>query len=146
MIQKLLVLCVGNICRSPIAEVLFSARLKNRFHVVIQSAGLAALVGRPADPMSCCLVEKHGYSLSHHRARQLTPELLFSSDLILTTTLAQQEDLQLSYPAVRGRVHRLGKWGGYDIVDPFQRPQIVFEQAYALIEQSVNDWCQRLWK
>ena len=43
-------------------------------------------------------------------------------------------------------MHRLGKWGGYDIADPYRRPKQAFEQTLLLIEQSVIDWQARLWK
>ncbi|MBS0343516.1 MAG: low molecular weight phosphotyrosine protein phosphatase, partial [Proteobacteria bacterium] len=47
--QRILVLCIGNICRSPLAELLLARELPNR---KIWSAGLGALVGEPADPIS----------------------------------------------------------------------------------------------
>ena len=57
----------------------------------------------------------------------------------------QQKQVEFNYPGTCGRVHRLGKWGGYDVPDPFQRPKPVFEQALALIEQGVDEWYRKLW-
>lgn len=145
MIQKLLILCIGNICRSPIAEGLFADKLSITPGVSIQSAGLSALVGQPADPLSCLLMTERGLDISAHRARQVTQNLLFDADLILTMTRDQQEQVQANYPSSRGRVYRLGEWTGIDIVDPFQRPRVVFEQVMVLIEQSMDEWYEHLW-
>lgn len=75
--------CVGNICRSPMAEALVAHRLAGMPGVATASAGISALVGRPADGLAQELMAARGLDLSGHRARQLTPELATSFDLIL---------------------------------------------------------------
>ena len=146
MINNILILCIGNICRSPIAEALFADRFKQAsLDTVTSSAGLAALVAKPADTVGQALMLERGFDISNHRARQISPEILFGSDLILTMTTDQQKQVELKYPSTCGRVHRLGKWGCYDVPDPFQRPKLVFEQALALIEQGVDEWYRTLW-
>ena len=118
---------------------------KTHQEVLVSSAGLNALVGHPADPISQKLMHAKGIDISQHRARQIVPEIVFGSDLILSMTLEQQKKLEQQYPGVSGRVHRIGKWGEYDVPDPFQRPQSAFEQALALIEQGVDEWYRKLW-
>lgn len=146
MIKNILIICIGNICRSPIAEALFADRFKQAsLDTSISSAGLAALVAKPADAMGQELMMERGLDISSHRARQMSSDILFASDLILTMTTDQQKQVELNYPSMCGRVHRLGKWGGYDVPDPFQRPKLVFEQALALIEQGVDEWYRTLW-
>lgn len=147
MIQNILILCIGNICRSPIGEALFASRFMQDAltNVTVKSAGLAALVERPADPMAQALMLESGLDISNHRARQLSSEIVFGSDLILTMSTDQQKQVEHNYPSTCGRVHRIGKWGHYDVPDPFQRPKIVFEQALALIEQGVDEWYRKLW-
>lgn len=145
MINTLLIVCVGNICRSPIGEALFRARFAEKMTInSVSSAGLHAMHDWPADPIAVDLMLKRGLDISQHRGRQLTPELVFNSDLILVMSSEQQEQVENSFPGSRGRVHRIGKWGGYDVVDPYRRPGAIFEQALALIEQGVNDWCTKL--
>ena len=147
MIQSILILCIGNICRSPIAEALFTERFKAEGvgNMVVSSAGLGALVGRAADPLGQALMLEKGLDMSGHRARQISTDILFGSELILTMTTDQQKTIELNYPGTCGRVHRLGQWGGYDVPDPFQRPKPVFEQAFAMIEQGVDEWYRKLW-
>ena len=146
MIQNVLVICIGNICRSPVAEALLSLKLKNTEPTVtVSSAGLGAMIGHPADPLSIELAQHLGLDISQHRARQMTPEIVFSSELILTMTKDQQLQVEQQYPGVRGRVHRLGKWGEFDVPDPYRRPKAIFQQSIALIEQGVNEWHKKLW-
>lgn len=147
MIQHILILCVGNICRSPIAEALFAMRFdKDSHNVSVSSAGLGALVEHPAHPIAQELMIQRGLDISEHRARQISPSILFGSDLILTMSSDQQKQVELDYPSTCGRVHRLGKWGRYDVPDPFQRPKLAFEQALTLIEEGVDEWYRKLWK
>lgn len=146
MIQSILVVCIGNICRSPIGEALFLQKLKPTHpDVSVHSAGLSAMVGWPADAVAQELMHERGIDISVHRAQQVTAELLFESELILTMSTDQQQQLEQQYPSIRGRVHRLGKWGSYDIPDPYQRPRAIFEQSFILIDQGVNEWHRTLW-
>ncbi|MDF1678698.1 MAG: low molecular weight phosphotyrosine protein phosphatase [Legionellaceae bacterium] len=146
MIKHVLIICVGNICRSPIAEALLHNLVSANYpDVSVSSAGLGALVGHPADPISQELMQLRGIDLSGHVARQLSPELVFESELILTMSTEQVKQVELRYPGACGRVHRIGKWEGYDISDPFRRPRAAFEQALILIEQGINEWYRRLW-
>ena len=67
MFDKVLVVCIGNICRSPTAEYLLRHRLGARA-TMIESAGLAALAGNPVDPVAGELLAQHGIDASAHRA------------------------------------------------------------------------------
>jgi protein-tyrosine phosphatase len=146
MIQNILIVCVGNICRSPMGEALFVERLKSKSSkIMVSSAGLGALIDRPADKLAQELMLQKGLDISSHRARQISPEILFDTDIIFTMTSGQQTQLECNLPSIRGRVHRIGNWGGYDVPDPYQRPKEAFEQALTLIEQGVEDWCGKIW-
>ncbi len=115
--------------------------------IQVSSAGTAALVGHSADAQAKqILQDKRGIDISNHRARQITLDLLLKHDLILVMETYHQKKIECDFPSMCGRVHRLGKWSGYDIPDPYKRPQQAFEQALNLIEQSIQDWCAQLWK
>jgi len=85
---RILTVCTGNICRSPIAERLLQAELDERHpgQFVVQSAGTGALVGYPIDPQMEGLVRALGGNPDNFYARQLSPETLKEQDLVLTLT------------------------------------------------------------
>jgi protein-tyrosine phosphatase len=144
--SSILTVCVGNICRSPMAEGLLADRLRRRgAKVVVASAGIAALVGRPADPIAQALMAERGLDLSGHRAQQLTPDLIRSFELILVMEAVQRQAVEAILPAARGRVHRLGRWGDFDVPDPYGRERRAFERSLALIERGVDDLQSSFW-
>jgi protein-tyrosine phosphatase len=137
MIGSVLVVCEGNICRSPIARALF---MKTMPQVRTNSAGTRALVGRPADPLAIELARKYGLDLHQHVATALTLEHVRAAELILTMTQAQRVLTVETYPFARGKVFRLGEHDRIDIVDPYQRHRTTFELAFAQIEHGVSNW------
>jgi protein-tyrosine phosphatase len=90
------VVCTGNICRSPLAEQLLVARLSEAglsSAISVQSAGLAAVVGAPMDLIPAEISVRQGGDPSRHGARELTASIVSSSDLLLTMTRAQRDEL-----------------------------------------------------
>ncbi|MDP1575032.1 MAG: hypothetical protein Q8L78_08920 [Coxiellaceae bacterium] len=84
--NRILVVCIGNICRSPAAEGFFKeAFQKNNIACRVDSAGLSAMVGHEADlAVRDIMLEDNHINLSSHRAKQLTEEMILQHDLILT--------------------------------------------------------------
>ncbi|RQR26805.1 low molecular weight phosphotyrosine protein phosphatase [Burkholderia sp. Bp9143] len=147
-VATLLVVCIGNLCRSPMAEALFRARLPG---VDVQSAGIGACDGQPADPHAVHLMRTRGFDIDAHRARRLPPALAARADLILVMDLAQKRWLEQCLPALRGRVFRLGLPdpsaglpSGFDVPDPYLGPRASFEHSLRLIERGVDAWSARI--
>lgn len=138
--------CVGNICRSPMAEALLRERFARRGRGTVESAGIAALVGREADPLARELVAARGLDLGAHRARQLTPELLRGADLVLAMEEGHVREIEALASSARGRVHRIGKFGGFDVPDPYREGRAAFERALALIERGLVDFEKAFWR
>ncbi|HSV60366.1 MAG TPA: low molecular weight protein-tyrosine-phosphatase [Variovorax sp.] len=136
--QNILVLCIGNICRSPLAEVLLAREFPDK---TIRSAGLGALVGEPADPLSVALALEQGLDLSMHRAQQVNSLMCQRAELILVMEDDHRFALEQRYPFVQGRVFRLAD---RDIADPFRLKRRAFEAAYADIARGVTDWAARI--
>ena len=143
-IGHILVVCVGNICRSPMAEALLRQALGNDSGITVSSAGIAALVDHPVSQHAIDLMSERGIDITSHRARQLTPELVSQADLILVMETRHKRVLDSDEPTARGKVYRLGEWQDVDIADPFQQPRETFEEALTLIDQGIEDWVKRL--
>lgn len=122
------------------------ALLRHRLPALdVSSAGLSALVGRPADPVALALLAARGIDASSHRARQLTAAMVEGVDLVLVMERRQLADVEALTPAARGRVHLLGRFGGFEVPDPYRKPRAAFEGALALIERGLDDYAKRFW-
>jgi protein-tyrosine phosphatase len=66
-------------------------------------------------------------------------------DLVLVMERRQLADVESLTPAARGRVHLLGRFGGFEVPDPYRRPRAAFEESLALIERGLDDYAKRFW-
>ncbi|MDL2284396.1 low molecular weight phosphotyrosine protein phosphatase [Oxalobacter sp. OttesenSCG-928-P03] len=135
MINHILVLCLGNICRSPMAEGLLKEKFPEK---TITSAGLRGMTGWTADPSSIRIMAKHGIDITSHRGRNLTRQMVEEADLILTMEEQQTRTVESRFPEAKGKIMRLGEYGNYDIADPFNRSIEFFKKTYELIEKGVD--------
>jgi len=144
MFKNVMMVCVGNICRSPIAEVLLQHQQPQ---LNVFSSGLGALVGKPADPHSVELMAEKGIDLNNHCAQQINSVLVSASDLILTMEQKHVEGIQSQFPESRGKVHLIGKWSdNQEIPDPYKKDKEAFSSAALLIESGLTAWQKKLWK
>jgi len=141
MINSILVLCEGNICRSPMAQGLLAAALPG---VQVQSAGLGALVGMPADETAVRLMQERGIDITGHRAQQVNRVLCTQADLVLVMNTEQRERLENLFPQVRGRMFRIGEHKKRDIPDPYRQGEQAFRDALALIDDGAREWLRRI--
>jgi protein-tyrosine phosphatase len=88
---RILVVCTGNICRSPAADLLLVADLAGDERFVVGSAGTQAMAGWPVSPPMAALLTERGIRSDGFVARQATRALLGESDLILTATREHRE-------------------------------------------------------
>lgn len=103
---SILVVCVGNVCRSPLAHHLLAARLDPaRFEVA--SAGTHALVGEPMDPPALAELRRLGGDADGFVARRLTADLVTGADLVLAATRRVRGDVVTSAPAALKRAFTL---------------------------------------
>ncbi|NID14565.1 low molecular weight protein-tyrosine-phosphatase [Luteibacter yeojuensis] len=145
MFQRILIACIGNICRSPTAEYLLRHRLGPDHAATVSSAGLGAMTGHPMDATALEVLLEHGVDGEGHVARQLDAKLLRQSDLILAMERSHVDAIRRMAPEASGKVFLLDKWlGGRDIPDPYRQRRPAYEQAYALIDQGVNSWLRYL--
>ncbi|MCK0538699.1 low molecular weight protein-tyrosine-phosphatase [Alcanivorax quisquiliarum] len=141
MFDSILVVCDGNICRSPTAAVL----LANATGKQVTSAGLVALVDHDMDALAREVALENGLECPPHVARKLTREMCRAADLILVMETRQRDRVAALAPEASGKTLLLGKWlGEKEVPDPYKRHREVYDHAYKLITQAVDAWAKRL--
>lgn len=141
--HRILVICTGNICRSPMAQGVLQKELDGT-EAMVESAGTAAWPGRGPDPLAVALAAQAGVDISGCRSRQVNERMATSADLILTAEQTHVDWLLRHFPVLRGRVFRLGHWRDEDIADPYGGDKDAFRQALVSIEGCVGEWIPRL--
>lgn len=103
--KNILVVCIGNICRSPMAEYFLKHDYPER---QICSAGLGSLAGHPADPKALLAMQQFSINLEPHIAQQINDQLVKQADLILVMSSSQQKQLEQNWPYAKGKVFQPG--------------------------------------
>lgn len=142
--KRILIVCVGNICRSPTAEHLLREALAESGCTIL-SAGLGALVGKPIEPAALAMLERGGHTPRPHAARQLDEALLANADLVLVMEKRHLQEITHRFPQAHGKTFLLGKWrNDIEIPDPYRNDVAAFERAYVLIDDCVAAWTSRI--
>jgi protein-tyrosine phosphatase len=139
--KSILVVCEGNICRSPMAQGLLAAALPQ---VQVHSAGLEALVGMPADETAVALMRARGIDIGAHRATQVNRQMCVQAEMVLVMDADQRKRLEALYPQARGRVFRVGEHTERDIPDPYRQSERAFRDTLSLIDEGLGEWLQRI--
>ncbi|MGL5345674.1 MAG: protein tyrosine phosphatase [Plesiomonas sp.] len=142
MFDKILIVCVGNICRSPTGERLLQAHFPQRH---ISSAGISALVDKPADKLAYKIASEHGLSLEGHSARQLTQVLCQDADLILVMEKGHISAVTSIDPSARGKTMLFGHWcSESEVPDPYRQSREAYEYVHQLLSRSTEEWAKKL--
>jgi protein-tyrosine phosphatase len=139
--QNILIVCIGNICRSPMAEALFKQACPDKN---ISSAGLEGLEGHNADFHAIECMHEMGLDISTHIARRLDADMLTGADLVLAMTSQHVKIIEERWGFSKGKVFRLCHWSDQSVADPYQKGKLEFTEAKELIEMGVKDWVLRL--
>jgi protein-tyrosine phosphatase len=147
---KVALVCLGNICRSPTADVVLNARLADAglsSRIVAESCGTGGWhVGEEMDPRTAQVLSAAGFDTSHHRARQFGPDW-FDHDLILVMDASNRADVLALLPSDRhDRVHLFRAWDPEvdrrgtipDLPDPWYGGPKGFEEVLAIVERTCD--------
>lgn len=136
--MRLLFVCTGNTCRSPMAQGLARKYLPEG--IEIASAGIQAFDGDKASDYAVMALKKIGSDISEHRSVRVTKSMLESADYVLTMTKNQEKMLTSLYPEYINRIMSLGSFIGSDkeISDPWGGSADHYSQCALEIEELIK--------
>ncbi len=147
--RRVLLVCTGNVCRSPLAEAIMRRELAEigREDFEVTSAGTGAWEGAPASEGAYLVALEQGLDLSAHRARLLTRELVQQADVILT--MARHHRTRVEELGGDGRTYLLGEYAGRsgpeaEISDPFGGELEVYRRTFEELEELIKAAVKRL--
>jgi len=150
MIKRILFVCTGNVCRSPMAKVLFEDILNK--HPSLGPAGLevdsagTGVVMDAATPEAIEIMREYGLSLASHRSKPVSASLVDWADLILVMEFWQQAQVVSHSPAAIKKTHILTEYVGEkgDVADPYGCGIEAYRECAALLQHLLNKVAERL--
>jgi protein-tyrosine phosphatase len=146
--MKILFVCSGNICRSPMAAEYFRKRAawSGLSHVVVDSAGTLGIEGSPASPEAIAVMHEIDVDLSGHRSKGLSEGILRTTDLTVAMTRDHLDFLARSYPEGNDRRLLLRAFedgpqpspDGLDLDDPMGKSVEIYRQQLPVIVRCVD--------
>lgn len=151
MIRRVLIVCSGNTCRSPMAAALLKhlwQKSNPNDELEVISAGTSAYPGQDASEHAVTAMRRWEIDLSQHRSRMVDDQVLADVDLVLTMTKRHKDHILSLRPDYAGRVFTLSEYAGHegDVADPFGGALPLYEETashFAEQLQVVVDRIQR---
>lgn len=142
--HKLIFVCTGNTCRSPIAEAIYRNLEKVSDRKVI-SRGLVVLFSEPLNPKAEIVLQKHDLELNNHMAKGLKASDIEENTLILTMTASQKKKVQELYPEEKD-IYTIKEFAGEigDVIDPYGGTLMDYEECYIELGRLVKKTVYKL--
>jgi tRNA threonylcarbamoyl adenosine modification protein (Sua5/YciO/YrdC/YwlC family) len=141
--KKLIFVCTGNTCRSPMAEGLMRKMLGANSGWEISSAGICAADGAPVSRNAAAVLQEKGIDISAHRARHLSSEMIEEADLLIAMTQGHCNAIRTIAPEIDGKVFLLKSFGvaqcAADIADPVGADLAVYRRVRDEIDAALPD-------
>ena len=150
MLVKILMVCLGNICRSPLAEGLLASKLpKNKF--IVDSAGTGNYhIGKQPDQRSVLTAQKNGLDITYQKARQFTPRDFEDFDYIYVMDSSNYDDVielaknEVQKEKVQLILNELFPGDNVDVPDPYYGLQNGFDLVYEMLDETCDILSKKL--
>ncbi|HOU21152.1 MAG: low molecular weight protein arginine phosphatase [Kiritimatiellae bacterium] len=140
--KKVLVVCTGNTCRSPMAAGWLNRKLADKGWIA-ESAGVAAWRGSPASPEAVEAMREIGVDISAHLSRGLTHEMVAGADIVLAATEGHRRELEQRFPDSAGKLFLLDGFGAgpaHDVPDPIGSSMDVYRHVRDVLVRALGDF------
>ncbi len=149
MSRRILFVCTGNVCRSPMAAALFNAKARhlgeNQAYVA-RSAGTWALENQPASGHAITVMAQRGIDLTAHRGQIITRKLIEQAAVVIVMTGSHRDALTSEFPAARGKLHLMSELMDrtFDIADPYGGTLAEYQDCAASLEKMIDSGYEKI--
>lgn len=153
--KKIVFVCMGNTCRSPMAELLLKSRLEalNIKGYTVTSAGIKAKKGDGINPKSAQVLEENGISSEGFTSTKLTDKIVREAFAIVCMTESQKDYLtdmrwnalkKAGEEAQENNVHSFCEISGYEVLDPYGKDVDCYRYVYGLLLAGIDGVIEKL--
>lgn len=144
MSKKILMVCLGNICRSPLAEGILKSKVSNK-NIIVDSAGTAAYhIGKSPDKRSINIAEQHNIDISLQKARELSVndlddfDLIYAMDKTNFDNIISLAETDLQRNKVRMIMNEVYPNENIDVPDPYYGGDKGFHDVYKMLDKATD--------
>lgn len=141
--MRILFVCTGNTCRSPMAAGYFRhlCQKADRDDIQVDSAGIYAMDGMPVSENSICVMKDYDIDISEHQSSMLDMKKVEESDLIIVMTASHRLQLADLFPEVLDKTHLLLEYidNSADVTDPFGGRLVDYKACFDSMKEALDN-------